>query len=114
MFPDTTFFFFISALALSVAFSPILIWGLKKFGIVRTDERDFSSIIGTRSEKTGTPIMGGIVIVAVIAIITILFNWHRETTFVPIGILLLAAILGGVDDLDTCASQYFYARVVCH
>ena len=99
IFPDTTFFFFISALALSVALSPILIWGLKKFGIVRTDERDFASIIGTRKEKTGTPIMGGIIIVAVIASITILFNWHRETTFVPIGILLLAAILGGVDDL---------------
>ncbi len=97
--PDDTFFFFVAALVFAIAISPVLIIILKKFGIVRTEDRDFSSLIETRKKKGGTPVMGGIVIVLVITIITLLFNWKRETTFVPIGVLLLSALLGGIDDL---------------
>ena len=96
---DNMFFFFLVAFALTVALSPPLIVALKRLGIVRKEEGDFSSLIRTRKDKTGTPIMGGVILVAVITVVTLLFNWHRETTFVPIGILLLAALLGGADDL---------------
>ncbi|MBI1888842.1 MAG: hypothetical protein HYS15_02830 [Candidatus Spechtbacteria bacterium] len=94
-----SFYFFSGAFLITVLFSPCLIALLKKFGIVRKDERDFSSLIATRKEKVGTPIFGGIIIVGVITILTLLYNWHRETTFVPLGVLWLAAILGGADDL---------------
>ena len=94
-----SFYFFTGAFLLAVIASPSLISFLKKFGIVRKDDRDFSSLIKTRRSKAGTPVFGGIIIVAVITLFTVLFNWHRETTFVPLGVLWLAAILGGADDL---------------
>ena len=96
---NTTFLFFASAFTLTVLGSPFLILLLKKLRITRTQRHDFSSLIAKRGEKVGTPIMGGIIIVAVVSLITILFNWHRATTYVPIGVLLLAALLGGADDL---------------
>lgn len=96
---NKSFYFFTGAFLITILASPPLIVLLKKLGIVRTGERDFSSLIGSRRNKIGTPIFGGIIIVGAISIFTILFNWHRETTFVPLGVLWLAAILGGSDDL---------------
>ncbi|MBI2462662.1 MAG: hypothetical protein HYV65_00220 [Candidatus Spechtbacteria bacterium] len=98
-FPDSIFAFFFTAFALTVIGSIPLIALLKKLHITRRDEHDFSSLIAGREAKIGTPIMGGIIIVSVIAVLTTMFNWHRETTYVPIGVLLLSAALGGLDDL---------------
>jgi len=94
-----SFYFFTGAFFITVILSPALILLLKKLKIVRYDDRDFSSLIKTRKNKLGTPVFGGIIIVAVITAFTTLFNWHRETTFVPLGVLWLAALLGGADDL---------------
>lgn len=94
-----SFYFFFGAFLITVLFSPPLIVLLKRLRIVRKGERDFSSLIAARMGKIGTPIFGGIIIVAVVTLITLLYNWHRETTFVPLGVLWLAAILGGADDL---------------
>lgn len=96
---NKSLYFFAGAFLMALAVSPPLILLLKKLGIVRKDERDFSSLIESRRNKVGTPIFGGIIIVAGVTLFTILFNWHRETTFVPLGVLWLAAILGGADDL---------------
>jgi len=95
----SSFYFFLGAFFLTVLLSPPLIVILKKLKIVRRGERDFSALIKTRKSKLGTPVFGGIIIVVVITFFTILFNWHRESTFVPLGVLWLAAILGGADDL---------------
>lgn len=94
-----SFYFFTGAFFITVVLSPLLILTLRRLGIVRKDERDFSSLITSRKNKVGTPIFGGIIIVAVVSVLTVLFNWHRETTFVPIGVLWLSALLGGSDDL---------------
>ena len=96
---NKSFYFLGGAFLVTVLFSPPLILLLKKFGVVRLADRDFSSLIGSRKSKVGTPIFGGIIIIGAISLFTILFNWHRETTFVPLGVLWLAAILGGADDL---------------
>lgn len=96
---EKSFFFFLTAFFLTVLLSPPLIRVLKNLKIVRHDERDFASIIKTRQEKVGTPIFAGILMVGVISLLTILFNWRRETTFVPLGVLWLSALLGGADDL---------------
>ncbi|MBI2643980.1 MAG: phospho-N-acetylmuramoyl-pentapeptide-transferase [Candidatus Wildermuthbacteria bacterium] len=98
-FSDSVFIFFSSALLLTILGSPFLIRLLKKFGVVRKDERDFSFLIEGRLMKKGTPIMGGMILVVVITALTMLFNWHRATTYVPIGVFLLSALLGGADDL---------------
>lgn len=92
-------FFFFAALALTAVVSPFLIELLKKWHVARRDERDFSTLIATRKAKVGTPVMGGIAIIFTIVVVTIVFNWHRATTYVPIGAFLLAALLGGTDDL---------------
>src|SRR3989344_3176572 len=96
---DITFFFLAASFILTAGFSPLTIVFLKKFGVTRHDEKDISSFISGRKEKTGTPIMGGLLIVLVVSALTILFNWHRESTYVPIGVFLLSALLGGADDL---------------
>ena len=43
--------------------------------------------------------MGGILVILTVAIITYAFNWERSFTWVPIGVMLLAAGLGAIDDL---------------
>lgn len=96
---EKSFYFLVISFLVTILLSPALIVILRKLKIVRRDERDFSSLIRARKEKTGTPVFAGILIVAVISLITILFNWHRETTFVPLGVLWVSALLGGVDDL---------------
>lgn len=96
---NKSFYFFAGAFFFSVVLSPALIILLRKLKIVRRDARDFSSIIRQRRGKVGTPVFGGIIIVVAVTVLTLLFNWHRETTFVPLGVLWLAALLGGADDI---------------
>jgi phospho-N-acetylmuramoyl-pentapeptide-transferase len=53
----------------------------------------------SRSDKANTPIMGGLLVIATIALLTFLFNWDRRYTWVPMGVMLMSAALGAVDDL---------------
>src|SRR3989338_9878428 len=43
--------------------------------------------------------MGGLLIIITVAVITMLGNWERSFTWVPIGVMLLSALLGGIDDV---------------
>lgn len=88
----------VSALV-SFLWAPILIKLLYKFNITRTNEYDSTLAMGARKSKYGVPIMGGLVVVITVAVITYLFNWERSFTWMPIGVMLLAATLGAVDDL---------------
>ncbi len=78
--------------------APLLIKLLYRWRIVRTDEFDYT-LKGARSHKSGTPVMGGLLVVITVAVITLLFNWDRQYTYVPIGVMVLSALLGGADDL---------------
>jgi phospho-N-acetylmuramoyl-pentapeptide-transferase len=53
----------------------------------------------SRKSKIHTPVMGGLLIIITVAVITIGFNWDRKLTWVPIGVMLFAALLGGIDDI---------------
>lgn len=79
--------------------APILIKVLYKLKLTRSAEFDDTLAHETRKHKRGTPIMGGLLVIITVALITILFNWERSFTWVPIGVMLLAALLGGVDDV---------------
>ena len=115
VFADIVFLFFAGAFALTVAGSPILIFLLKRLRIVRKDDRDFSFLIKERQEKRGVPIMGGLIIVGVVTLVTVLFNWSRATTYVPIGVFLLSAVLGGADDvLNIYAKKSRVVRTLGH
>ncbi len=78
--------------------APVLIKFLYRFNITRRNEFDFT-LQGDRKNKIGTPIMGGLLVVGTVTIITLLFNWNRENTYVPIAAMGVSALLGGADDL---------------
>ncbi len=78
---------------------PFLIRFLYKYKLVRNPEYDATLAMGARQSKAGVPVMGGLLIILTIAVMTILFNWERKFTWVPIGVMLFAAILGGIDDV---------------
>jgi phospho-N-acetylmuramoyl-pentapeptide-transferase len=43
--------------------------------------------------------MGGLLVIITTAVLTMLFNWNRQFTWVPISVMLLSALLGGIDDI---------------
>ncbi|PIR77296.1 MAG: hypothetical protein COU30_03235, partial [Candidatus Magasanikbacteria bacterium CG10_big_fil_rev_8_21_14_0_10_38_6] len=83
---------------LSAIWAPLLTKILYHFQIVRKSEYDVT-LEGNRKSKEGTPIMGGLLVIVTVAVLTVLFNWNRAFTWVPISVMLIAAILGGVDDI---------------
>lgn len=80
-------------------FAPMLTKMLYKYNITRSDEYDVSLGQGNRKSKTGVPVMGGILVIVTVALLTYLFNWNRSFTWVPIGVMLMSALLGGIDDV---------------
>jgi len=79
--------------------APLLVHLLLKFQITRRGEFDFTLHGGERLFKIGTPIMGGLLVIIVVTTITLLFNWERTYTYVPIGVMGISALLGAADDL---------------
>lgn len=52
--------------------------------------------------KSGTPTMGGVMIVAIVVLLMLIFNvWGRLSMLLPIGVLVATSVLGGVDDMLT-------------
>lgn len=79
--------------------APILITFLYHFKLTRHPEYDATLAMGARKSKVGVPIMGGLLVIITITILTYFFNWNRRFTWVPIGVMLLASALGGIDDV---------------
>src|SRR3989338_8358597 len=105
-FPDVSINLLRTAIAFGlisclIAFlwAPFLTKILYKYKITRRAEYDPTMAISERKSKAGVPIMGGLLVIVTIAIITGLFNWERKFTWMPIGVMLLAALLGGIDDI---------------
>lgn len=90
--------FAIFACIVAFLWSPFLIYILNRFHIVKSAKIELSSI-ESRKGKDLTPIMGGLLVIITVAVVSLLFNWSRSFTWVPIGVMLLSAALGGVDDL---------------
>ncbi|NCS72383.1 MAG: hypothetical protein GW775_03900, partial [Candidatus Magasanikbacteria bacterium] len=79
--------------------APLLSKFLYKYKLTRRPEYDATLAMGARKSKVGVPVMGGLLVIVTVAVITMLFNWERKFTWVPIGVMLLAALLGGIDDV---------------
>ncbi len=93
--------------------APLLTKFLYKYKITRRDEFDFS-LKGERSQKVGTPIMGGLLVIVTVVIVTLIFNWNRENTYVPIAVMVIAALLGGADDLLNIFGKKRRDRKISH
>lgn len=91
--------FGLAAVIISFLWAPLLIKLLYRFKITRTNPFDPTLGMAGREQKFGTPIMGGLLVILTVAMITFFFNWERRFTFVPIGVMLLSALLGGIDDI---------------
>ncbi len=94
--------------------APFLTKFLYKYQIVRRNPYDSTLNMADRSSKEGTPIMGGLLVILTVAILTILFNWERRFTWMPIGVMMLAATLGGVDDLLNIWGKERKSRTLSH
>lgn len=81
------------------AWAPLLTKFLYKHKLTRSPEYDATLAMGARKSKAGVPVMGGLLIIVTVAILTYLFNWERRFTWVPIGVMLMSALLGGIDDV---------------
>ncbi len=79
------------------ALAPLLIRFLYHFQLVKGTKTELTSI-GSHANKNNTPIMGGLLVIITVALLTYLFNWSRDFTWVPIGVMVISAILGGIDD----------------
>ncbi len=90
--------FLIAAAVGSALLAPLLIKLLYRFKVTRRSEFDFT-LQGARAYKIGTPTMGGLLVIITVTVITVLFNWQRKYTYVPIGAMGIAALLGAADDL---------------
>lgn len=97
---DLAYILGFSLLSCVLAFilSPILIKVLYRFQIFKGHKKELE-IIASQRAKDNTPTMGGLLIIVVVAVITYFLNWSRSYTWVPIGVMLLSALLGAVDDL---------------
>lgn len=93
--------------------APLLTKILYKYKITRRAEFDFT-LKGDRHQKIGTPIMGGLLVIVTVTIVTVLFNWNRENTYVPIGVMGIAALLGATDDLLNIFGKKRRERKVAH
>lgn len=96
-----TLVFLIASALFAFALAPILTFFLYKYKITagRRGGYDPTLLMESRKEKWHTPTMGGILIILTVLVITLVFNWHRSFTWVPIGVMMISALLGGVDDL---------------
>lgn len=90
--------YLIGATVLAFLLAPVLTTILYKYRIVRKAEFDYT-MQGERKTKVGTPIMGGLLVIFVVIVITLIFNWNRKYTYVPMGAMSIAAFLGAADDL---------------
>jgi phospho-N-acetylmuramoyl-pentapeptide-transferase len=58
--------------------------------------------------------MGGLLVVITVAVITYLLNWSRSFTWVPVSVMLLSALLGGIDDLMSIYGIERHSRKLAH
>lgn len=55
--------------------------------------------------KRGTPTMGGLVILVVVTLVTILFNFNRNQTIFPLFVVSLAGLFGIIEDLTKISQK---------
>lgn len=92
----TAIFYGLGSCVIAFLWTPFLTKILYKYKLTRRAEYDSTLNI---DKKAGTPIMGGLLVIITVAVVTMLFNWERKFTWVPIGVMLLSALLGGIDDV---------------
>lgn len=105
--------FAIFSCVLAFLWAPLLIDLLNRYRIMKTAKVELTSIESRRG-KDNTPIMGGLLVIGTVSLISFLFNWSRSFTWVPLGVMIIAAMLGGVDDLLNIFGSARRSRKLSH
>jgi phospho-N-acetylmuramoyl-pentapeptide-transferase len=105
--------FAIFAFIVAFLWAPLLIHLLRRYHINKSAKIELTTIESRRG-KDMTPIMGGLLVIVTVAIISLLFNWSRSFTWVPVSIMILSALLGGIDDLLNIFGSERRSRKLSH
>jgi phospho-N-acetylmuramoyl-pentapeptide-transferase len=106
----------VSSFLLALFFTPLLTKLLERYGLVKYVERvNVPIFTKLHKKKEGTPTMGGILVWGTVLLTIVLFEiigklgkgtylenlsfLSRQETFLPLGAMLVAALLGLVDDI---------------
>lgn len=93
--------------------APLLTKILFKYNVIKGPKVELQAL-GSHEYKAKTPVMGGLLIIITVAVITYFLNWNRSFTYVPIGVMLLSAGLGAIDDLMNIYGQERRSRKLDH
>lgn len=112
---DLAYIFSFTILGAVFAFllSPFLIKFLLAYNIVKGPKIELANL-GSHAYKANTPVMGGLLVVIAVAVITYLLDWSRSFTWVPIGVMLISAILGAIDDIMNVYGEERRSRKLGH
>jgi len=95
------------------AWAPLLTKILFKYNVIKGPKVELQTL-GSHEYKAKTPVMGGLLIIITVAVITYFLNWNRSFTYVPVGVMLLSAALGAIDDLMNIYGQERRSRKLDH
>lgn len=92
---------FIAAMLVTPAFTTFLYRNRLGKKIRQTDfnEQDAPIFYKLHKHKANTPTMGGLLIWITTAVITLIFNFSRQATWLPLFVLLATGLIGAIDDL---------------
>lgn len=93
------------SLGLSAILYPLYIKFLYRYQIGEEVREDGPA---SHASKKGTPTMGGLVILIVITLVTVLFNYNRDQTIFPLFVISLAGLFGIIEDLTKISQKMGY------
>lgn len=94
------FWFAVASFLIAIAWTPILTSILYKYNLGKKI-RDASSapiMAKLHAKKAGTPTMGGLLIWITTALLTVIFNFSRSATWLPLFCMVTTGIVGLIDD----------------
>ena len=95
------FWLAVVAFVISIVLTPIWTNFLykNKLGKRIRDSKDAPIMAKLHEKKAGTPTMGGVLVWVTTAVLTLLFNLERSSTWLPLFCLVATGIVGALDDL---------------
>ncbi|MDE2040869.1 MAG: phospho-N-acetylmuramoyl-pentapeptide-transferase [Patescibacteria group bacterium] len=112
---DLAYIIGFSLIGAVVAFlwAPFLSKILSRLNVIKGPKIELISL-GSHAYKSTTPVMGGLLVVLTVALLTFLFNWNRSFTWVPVGVMLISAALGAIDDVMNVYGSERRSRKLAH
>lgn len=100
---DLVKMFWLAVVAFIIAIILTPIWTnflyKNKLGKRIRDSKDAPIMAKLHEKKAGTPTMGGVLVWVTTAVLTLIFNLERSSTWLPLFCLVATGIVGAVDDL---------------